>query len=328
MFSIGPYQLKNSVLLAPMAGVTDLPFRKLCRAYGAGLATAEMLTSDTSMWSSEKSRTRLDYTDEPGPISVQIAGTEPMVMADAAKMCVEKGAQIIDINMGCPAKKVCKKAAGSALLKDEALVKNILTTVVNSVDVPVTLKTRTGWDTANKNITEVAKIAEDAGISALTIHGRTRACRFEGNAEYATIARVVEQVSIPVIANGDIDSPEKASFVINETNAAGIMIGRPAWGNPWLLEEINNHFAKKKARTVTYEESSHVIETHFNGLYELYGQQKGLRIARKHFAWYGERFGLTAQMKARFNQTDSIQTQIDIVQQMLERYFNQEEKAA
>ena len=311
-----------------MAGVTDLPFRKLCRTYGAGLATAEMLTSDTSMWASKKSRTRLNYSNERGPISIQIAGTEPRMMAEAAKKCTDLGAQIIDINMGCPAKKVCKKAAGSALMKDETLVKRILSDVVKAVPVPVTLKTRTGWDKQNKNVVTIAKIAEDSGVSAISIHGRTRACRFEGDAEYKTIRQVVEQVSIPVIANGDITSAQKAATVVKETGATGIMIGRPAWGNPWLFEAINRHFKGKKPRVVTYEEAFQVIEQHLTGLYELYGQQKGLRIARKHFGWYGEVFDLSPKLRAHFNQTDSIKTQIDAVQQMLERYFNQEEKAA
>jgi tRNA-dihydrouridine synthase B len=238
---IGPYQLTSPVLLAPMAGVTDRPFRQLCRELGAGLATSEMVTSDPGLRHSRKTRLRLDHRDESAPISVQIAGTEPRQMADAARFNVDNGAQIIDINMGCPAKKVCNVMAGSALLKDETKVADILAAVVNAVDIPVTLKIRTGWDRDHRNALQVARIAEDAGIQALAVHGRTRDCGYKGVAEYDTIAAVKARVSIPVIANGDIDSPQKARQVLAATGADAVMLGRAAQGRPWIFREIN-HF--------------------------------------------------------------------------------------
>jgi tRNA-dihydrouridine synthase B len=236
--NIGSYALTSPFVLAPMAGVTDAPFRRLCRRFGAGMTTSEMTTADISLWKTVKSRHRLDLDLDAEPVAVQIAGSDPEQLATAARACVERGAQIIDINMGCPAKKVCKKLAGSALLKDERLVESILTTVVAAVDVPVTLKIRTGWDRDHRNGRTVARIAEQSGIQALAVHGRTRACRYNGDAEYATIAQIKESISIPVIANGDIASAQKSLEVFRQTNADGLMIGRAAQGRPWIFQEL------------------------------------------------------------------------------------------
>ncbi|HEY8219413.1 MAG TPA: tRNA dihydrouridine synthase DusB, partial [Methylobacter sp.] len=238
---IGPYQLKNNLILAPMAGVSDRPFRELCKQFGAGLTVSEMVASNPALSRHKRTLLKTDHSGETGIRSVQILGTDPGQMADAAKLNAQKGAQIIDINMGCPAKKVCSVAAGSALLRDEALVKRILDAVVNAVDIPVTLKIRTGWDLHSRNAVEIAQIAENAGIAALTIHGRTRACKFDGQAEHETLKKVKQTISIPVIANGDIDSPEQAQFVLHSTGADAIMIGRAAQGNPWLFSQIS-HF--------------------------------------------------------------------------------------
>ena len=287
MFNIGPYQIQNQTVLAPMAGVTDLPFRQLCRKMGAGLVVSEMVAADPSTWSTRKSRLRVQFGDEPAPRSVQIAGYDPQMMAEAAKFNVQQGAEIIDLNMGCPAKKVCKRAAGSALLQSPELVKDILETVVSAADVPVTLKIRTGWDRQNRNAVTIAKIAEDAGISALAVHGRTRACRFVGEVEYDTIAQVVEAVSIPVLANGDITDPEKAVSVLQHTGAAAVMIGRAAQGNPWIFNQIN-HFLKFGTRLAppSMEECATIMSAHLLALHEFYGEAGGLRISRKHIGWY------------------------------------------
>jgi len=287
VFSIGPYHIKNQTVLAPMAGVTDLPFRQLCRKMGAGLVVSEMVAADPSTWSTRKSRLRVRFGDEPAPRSVQIAGYDPQMMAEAAKFNVQQGAEIIDLNMGCPAKKVCKRAAGSALLQNPELVKDILEAVVSATDVPVTLKIRTGWNRQNRNAVTIAKIAEDAGISALAVHGRTRACRFVGEVEYDTIAQVVEAVSIPVLANGDITDPEKAISVLQHTGAAAVMIGRAAQGNPWIFNQIN-HFLKfgKRLAPPSMEECATIMSAHLLALHEFYGEAAGLRISRKHIGWY------------------------------------------
>lgn len=287
MFNIGPYHIKNQTVLAPMAGVTDLPFRQLCRKMGAGLVVSEMVAADPTTWSTRKSRLRVQFGDEPAPRSVQIAGYDPQMMAEAAKFNVQQGAEIIDLNMGCPAKKVCKRAAGSALLQNPELVKDILEAVVSATDVPVTLKIRTGWDRQNRNAVTIAKIAEDAGISALAVHGRTRACRFVGEVEYDTIAQVVEAVSIPVLANGDITDPEKAVSVLQHTGAAAVMIGRAAQGNPWIFNQIN-HFLKfgKRLASPSMEECATIMSAHLLALHEFYGEAGGLRISRKHIGWY------------------------------------------
>lgn len=287
MFNIGPYQIQNQTVLAPMAGVTDLPFRRLCRKMGAGLVVSEMVAADPNTWSTRKSRLRVQFGDEPAPRSVQIAGYDPQMMAEAALFNVQLGAEIIDINMGCPAKKVCKRAAGSALLQNPELVESILTAVVSAVDVPVTLKIRTGWDRQNRNAETIARIAEDSGIAALAVHGRTKACRFVGEVEYDTIAKVVDAVSIPVLANGDITDPQRAVSVLKHTGAAAVMIGRAAQGNPWIFNQIN-HFLKydQPLSPPSMEECSQVMSEHLLALHEFYGETGGVRISRKHIGWY------------------------------------------
>ena len=287
MFNIGPYQIQNQTVLAPMAGVTDLPFRRLCRKMGAGLVVSEMVAADPNTWSTRKSRLRVQFGDEPAPRSVQIAGYDPQMMAEAALFNVQLGAEIIDINMGCPAKKVCKRAAGSALLQNPELVERILTAVVSAVDVPVTLKIRTGWDRQNRNAETIARIAEDSGVAALAVHGRTKACRFVGEVEYDTIANVVDAVSIPVLANGDITDPQRAVSVLKHTGAAAVMIGRAAQGNPWIFNQIN-HFLKydQPLSPPSMEECSQVMSEHLLALHEFYGETGGVRISRKHIGWY------------------------------------------
>ncbi len=287
MFNIGPYQIQNQTVLAPMAGVTDLPFRRLCRKMGAGLVVSEMVAADPNTWSTRKSRLRVQFGDEPAPRSVQIAGYDPQMMAEAALFNVQLGAEIIDINMGCPAKKVCKRAAGSALLQNPELVESILTAVVSAVDVPVTLKIRTGWDRQNRNADTIARIAEDSGVAALAVHGRTKACRFVGEVEYDTIANVVDAVSIPVLANGDITDPQRAVSVLKHTGAAAVMIGRAAQGNPWIFNQIN-HFLKydQPLSPPSMEECSQVMSEHLLALHEFYGETGGVRISRKHIGWY------------------------------------------
>ena len=283
---IGPYQLKNKLILAPMAGVTDRPFRQLCREQGAALAVSEMVIADPSFWKTRKSVHRLDHRGEDLPISVQIAGGDPEMLATAAKLNQDMGAQIIDINMGCPAKKVCNKAAGSALMKDEKLVQSILEAVVTAVDIPVTLKIRTGWDTDNKNALTIAKMAELSGIQALAIHGRTRSCAYKGQAEYTTIAEVKQHLGIPVFANGDIDSPEKALEVLNYTKADGLLIGRAAQGAPWIFDDINYYLEHGKRRPAKpLNEIEHIILNHLENLHDFYGEKMGHRIARKHIGW-------------------------------------------
>jgi len=287
MITIGPHRLTGRALLAPMAGVTDLPFRRLCRQLGAALAAGEMLSADARLWDTRKSRLRRDHSGEPGPRVVQIAGGDPRMMADAARRNVDAGAEIIDINMGCPAKKVCNKDAGSALLRDESLVATILEATVRAVDVPVTLKIRTGWHPESRNGVSVARLAEAAGIRALAVHGRTRACRFEGYAEYATIAEIKQAVRIPVIANGDIDSAAKAARVVAETGVDGVMVGRAAQGRPWIFREIEAALA---GHAVPAEpgpaEVRDIMKAHLRDLYDFYGPEAGVKIARKHIGWY------------------------------------------
>jgi tRNA-dihydrouridine synthase B len=284
---IGPYHLENPVILAPMAGVTDLPFRRLCRELGAGLTVSEMLSSNPLVWDTKKSRDRMEHADEPGIRAVQIAGAEPELMAAAAVHNVENGAQIIDINMGCPAKKVNKKLAGSALLQYPELVAEILTAVVAAVDVPVTLKIRTGWDPEHRNGIEIAKLAERLGIQSLAVHGRTRACMYKGNAEYDTIRAIKAAVRIPVVANGDITSPQKAKQVLEYTGADAIMIGRGAQGNPWLFREIAHYLATgEQLPAPSADEVRTVVLRHVHNLHQHYGEFTGIRIARKHVGWY------------------------------------------
>ena len=311
---IGPWALPNRLVLAPMAGVTDLPFRRLCHERGAGMVVTEMITADTSLWHSRKSQLRLPHADEPGIVAVQIAGGAPEMLAEAARMNVQLGAQIIDINMGCPAKKVLKQAAGSALLQDELLVARILDAVVKAVEVPVTLKFRTGWDANNRNALRIAKIAEDSGIQALALHGRTRACRFMGEAEYDTIARVVAATRLPVFANGDIDSPEKACQVLESTGASGIMIGRAAQGNPWVFEEIQHYLTTGSRKTPPAPaEVASTMEWHLDALYRHYGREQGVRIARKHVGWYVENLPGGTEFRQRFNQLEDATSQQRLV---------------
>jgi tRNA-dihydrouridine synthase B len=284
---IGPYQLKNNLIVAPMAGVTDKPFRQLCKKFGAGHAVSEMITSDQSLRAAKKSLNRANFDGELAPISAQIAGSDPAALAEAARYQVANGAQIIDINMGCPVKKVCNKLAGSALLQDEKLVGDILDAVVNAVEVPVTLKTRLGFANGAENIIRVAERAQAAGIAALAIHGRTREDMYNGNARYELIRAVKNTISIPVIANGDIDSPQKAAHVLNTTGADAIMIGRAAQGRPWIFREIAHYLATGEelpAPQVT--EIRDVLLGHLDDLYKFYGEYSGCRIARKHIAWY------------------------------------------
>ncbi|UCF75680.1 MAG: tRNA dihydrouridine synthase DusB [Betaproteobacteria bacterium] len=311
---IGPYQLKNNLIVAPMAGVTDRPFRQLCKTMGAGMAVSEMVASNSLLWGSEKTRRRANHDGEVEPISVQIAGADPQMLADAANYNVDRGAQIIDINMGCPAKKVCNVMAGSALLRDEGRVRQILEAVVRAVNVPVTLKIRTGWDRQNRNAVSVAHIAEDAGIQALTIHGRTRACGFSGEAEYDTIAAVKARVDIPVIANGDITTPERVQEVLGYTKADGVMIGRAAQGRPWMFREIEYFLAtgeRLPAPEVT--EIHRILLAHLHDLYEFYGEYTGVRVARKHISWYTKGLAGSAAFRHGMNQLESRAEQLAAV---------------
>jgi tRNA-dihydrouridine synthase B len=281
-----------------MAGVTDRPFRILCRALGAGLAASEMITSDARLWHTSKSRHRMNHAGEPEPRVVQLAGADPLVLADAARANVALGAQIIDLNMGCPAKKVCGRSCGSALLADEALVARILQAVVSAVDVPVTLKIRTGWDCEHRNGVDIARIAESAGIAALAVHGRTRADFFEGSAEYETIRAIKSRVRIPVLANGDIDTPQKAREVLDFTGADGVMIGRASHGAPWLFRAVNAHLDERKAQPpLQRAELRDIIRSHLDSLYLFYGEEHGVRIARKHLGWYCELLDEPAQIR-------------------------------
>ena len=300
---IGPYQLKNNLVVAPMAGVTDRPFRQLCKRMGAGMAVSEMVASNSLLWGSEKTRRRANHEGEVDPISVQIAGADPQMMADAARYNVDQGAQIIDINMGCPAKKVCNVMAGSALLQNEPLVQRIVEAVVNAVNVPVTLKIRTGWDRSNRNAVIVARIAESAGIQSLAVHGRTRACGYTGDAEYDTIAAVKAAVRIPVIANGDITTPEKAKHVLAYTGADAVMIGRAAQGRPWIFREIE-HYLKTGTHLPAPEVSEihRVLVAHLHDLYAFYGEHTGVRIARKHISWYTKGLAGSASFRHAMNQ--------------------------
>jgi tRNA-dihydrouridine synthase B len=307
---IGHHQLDNNLIVAPMAGVTDRPFRTLCRRLGAGLAVSEMVTTDASLYGTAKTVRRLDHEGEAGPVSVQIVGTDPQRMAEAARVNVAHGAQIIDINMGCPAKKVCKVAAGSALMRDAPLVGRILQCVVGAVDVPVTLKMRSGWDLANRNAPEIAKLAEDSGIAAVAVHGRSRACGYRGEAEYETIRRVRRAVAMPVIANGDIDSPRKAAEVLEHTGADGLMIGRAAQGRPWIFREIA-HFMDTGEQLPEPDPLwvRDLLLEHLEALYALYGNSHGVKIARKHIAWYSRSQSGGAAFRQRINTAQTTQQQ-------------------
>ena len=328
MFTIGPYTVQNKTVLAPMAGVTDLPFRQLCREMGAGLVVSEMVASDPSTWGTRKSRLRIQFGDEPAPRSVQIAGYDPLMMAEAARFNVAQGAEIIDINMGCPAKKVCKRAAGSALLQDPKLVSDILHAVVAAVDVPVTLKIRTGWDRHNRNAVTIAKIAEEAGVAALAVHGRTRACRFVGEVEYDTIAQVVEAVSIPVLANGDISTPEKAQFVLQHTGAAAVMIGRAAQGSPWVFKQINHYLEIGTfLPPPRLDEAGAIMMRHLIALHDFYGEVGGTLISRKHIGWYINPMVGGKLFTQQFNKLESTMEQQASLRQFFESAQYQEQAA-
>ncbi len=326
---IGPYTLPNQLILAPMAGVTDQPFRQLCRRLGAGLVVSEMVTSDVSLWNTRKSSLRMIHSGDAEPRSVQIAGGDPQMLAEAARRNVEMGAQIIDINMGCPAKKVCNKAAGSALMKDEQLVSAILQAVVAAVDVPVTLKIRTGWDRANKNGLTVAKIAEQCGISALAVHGRTRADLYTGEAEYDTIAAIKQAVALPVFANGDIDSPQKARQVLDATGADGLLIGRAAQGRPWIFREIDHYLATgTQLPAPSLLEVEGILLEHLAALHAFYGDVMGVRIARKHVGWYLATLPGAREFRAQFNRLESTDAQCANVRQFFIERHNEKQGVA
>lgn len=313
------FSLRNNLFVAPMAGVTDRPFRQLCKKLGAGLAVSEMVTSNSLLYGSAKTQRRANHDGEVEPISVQIAGADPKMMADAARYNVERGAQIVDINMGCPAKKICNVMAGSALMQDEPLVTRILEAVVGAVpDTPVTLKFRTGWNRQNKNALNIARIAELSGIRAVAIHGRTRADQYMGEAEYDTIAQVKSEIRIPVIANGDINLPEKAKFVLDYTKADGVMIGRAAQGRPWLFREIE-HFLEtgEKLPSPKVEEIYGILQEHLQDLYEFYGQDTGVKVARKHISWYTKGLAGSAAFRKAMNQLPDI----DLQQQAVRDFF-------
>ena len=305
------FTLRNNLFVAPMAGVTDRPFRQLCKKLGAGVAVSEMVTSNSLLYGSEKTRRRADHTGEVDPISVQIAGADPAMMAEAAKYNADNGAQIIDINMGCPAKKVCNAWAGSALMRDEALVARILEAVVGAVDVPVTLKIRTGWCAEVRNAPAIAHIAEQSGIAALAIHGRTRNQHYTGQAEYDTIAQIKAQLSIPVIANGDVDSPAKAAFVLKHTGADAVMVGRAAQGRPWIFREISHYLATgQELPPPTLTEVRDILMGHLAHLHAFYGEPQGVRIARKHLGWYAKDRPENAAFRAVVNRAETPEEQL------------------
>jgi tRNA-dihydrouridine synthase B len=317
--NIGPHVLPNRVFVAPMAGVTDRPFRQLCKTMGAGMAVSEMVASNSLLWGSEKTRRRANHDGEVDPISVQIAGADPQMLADAARYNVDEGAQIIDINMGCPVKKVCNNWCGSALLQHEDLVERILEAVVGAVDVPVTLKFRTGWNRENKNALRIARIAEQAGIRMLTLHGRTRADGYSGDAEYDTVAAVKASVAIPVVANGDITTPEKAKLVLAQTGADAVMIGRAAQGRPWICREVDHYL-----RTGTHlpaprvDEVRALMDEHLQAHYGFYGEFLGVRTARKHIGWYVRDLAGGEAFRQRMNLLESTAEQLRAVDNFFE----------
>lgn len=320
MIQIGSLKLPNNLVLAPMAGVTDQPFRLLCRKLGAGMAVSEMVSADPRLRQTRKTQLRMDHTGEPAPRAIQIAGADPAMLADAARFNADQGAEVIDINMGCPAKKVCNVMAGSALLQDEALVGRILEAVVNAVDIPVTLKMRTGWNPENRNALRIARVAEASGIRALSVHGRTRACAYTGTAEHDTVRRIKRAVTIPVIANGDITNPQEARRVLDFTTADGLMIGRAAQGNPWIFREIAHYLVTghELPRPDDVEVCDVLLE-HLDNLYSFYGEAQGARVARKHIAWYCKDRPGADGLRAGVNQADTARVQRRLVQ----NYFSQ-----
>lgn len=316
--NIGPFVLENPCILAPMAGVTDKPFRLLCKELGAAYAVSEMTSSDPRMWRTRKSLLRMDHAGEPDPIGIQIAGADPAVLAEAAKFNVAHGAQIIDINFGCPAKKVCKAWCGSALLQNELLVGQIISAVVRSVDVPVTVKIRTGWNQANKNAPTIANIAESSGAAMIAIHGRTREMMYNGQAEYDTIAEIKTRTSIPIVANGDIDSPEKALHVLRATGADAIMIGRAAQGRPWIFREINHYLRTgQRLSEPTDTEVGTILIEHLKRLYAHYGEEAGVRVARKHLGWYAKERTGSSTFRERVNKATCADDQLRISEDFL-----------
>ena len=326
---IGPYELRSKLILAPMAGVTDRPFRLLCRGLGAGLAVSEMVSARSVLFGNAKTLRRLDHRGESEPIAVQIVGSDPAQMAEAARLNVDLGAQIIDINLGCPAKKVCRVAAGSALMRDEALVGRILAAVVAAVSVPVTVKMRTGWSPDERNALRIARIAEESGIRALAVHGRTRACGYAGQAEHDTARRIKRDATIPVIANGDIDSPEKARFVLDYTGADAIMIGRAAEGRPWIFAEID-HFLTTAVRLapLAVDRLRSIVTSHLRELYAFYGEYLGVRVARKHIAWYSKHQPGGAAFRQQIYKTQSPEEQLALVGKLFIQQSKKEETAA
>ena len=324
---VGSRTLRNNLFVAPMAGVTDRPFRQLCKKFGAGLAVSEMVASNSLLWGSQKTRRRANHEGEVDPISVQIAGADPAMMAEAARYNVAQGAQIIDVNMGCPAKKVCNAMAGSALLRDETLVGRILDAVVKAVDVPVTLKFRTGWDAANRNALKVTRIAEESGVQLLSLHGRTRACGFSGRAEYDTIREVKRSTYLPVVANGDIATPEEAKQVLEHTGADGIMIGRAAQGRPWIFREIEHYLSTGQRLPPPLVSEIHaVLIAHLEELYAFYGRETGVKVARKHISWYTKGLAGSASFRHRMNQLETCEEQLDEVNLFFGQLGNERER--
>ncbi|XKM12584.1 tRNA dihydrouridine synthase DusB [Orbaceae bacterium ac157xtp] len=318
-FTIGNLIIRNRILAAPMAGISDQPFRQLCYQYGAGIAFSEMFLANDQVWGSNKSQQKMVSIDEPGIRAVQIVGSDPRLMAETAELNVKNGAQLIDINMGCPAKKVNKRLAGSALLQFPELVEEILTSVVESVNVPVTLKIRTGWDKSNKNCVKIAQIAQKCGIKAITIHGRTRACLFSGNAEYDSVKLVKENVTIPVIANGDIDTPEKAKHIFEYCNVDAIMIGRATQGKPWIFEEIVHYLQTGNLLPPKdLNDVEQIVIHHVNMLHQFYGEHKGIQIARKHVIWYTQHYPNSNQFRRLFSAITDAEGQINA----LKAFFN------
>lgn len=305
-WQLAQFRLPNRLVLAPMAGITDRPFRQLCKRMGAGMAVGEMISANNLLWGSKKTRSRIDHQGEIEPRTVQIAGSDPQQLAAAAQFNQDQGAQIIDINMGCPAKKVCNVMAGSALLRDEALVGRILEAVVNAVDVPVTLKIRTGWSPAQRNGVRIAKIAENSGIQALAVHGRTRACAYKGAVEYDTIRAIKHSVNIPIMANGDISSPERAAYVLDYTGADALMIGRGAQGNPWIFQHIT-HYLKTGERLAppSRQALKETVLEHLQSLYSFYGEYTGVRMARKHLAWYSKHLRNSHEFRQGINRVEN-----------------------
>jgi tRNA-dihydrouridine synthase B len=326
---IGPYELSSAVVLAPMAGVTDRPFRQLARQFGAGLAASEMITSDVRLWTTKKTRARMNHDGEPEPRVVQLAGADPQALAEAARRNIDLGAQIIDINMGCPAKKVCNRLCGSALLTDEALVANILSTVVAASSVPVTLKTRTGFTRDARNGARIAQLAESCGIAALAVHGRTREDFYDGDAEYETIREIRSRVKIPLFANGDIDRPEKARDVLDFTGATGVMLGRAAHGSPWIFRDVNYFLSHgKNAPALPLRKICDTILAHLESLYDFYGEETGIRVARKHLGWYFGKLQDAPDVRRELMAASTSASQFALTKKCLDRLIDDEATAA